>query len=250
MNFDEDRIIIQPATGQGPLYRQTRDLMIRRIADGDWEPGQRLPNEWDLADEFGVSQGTVRKALNGLADENMVVRHQGRGTFVTSHTSQRELFHFFHLEAPDGVRQLPVTSRLIGVSSRRASRDDIERLNLSTNAHVIDIQRVRDLGGKPVISEHITLAAKRFPSLAQEDDPPNELYQFYEQRYGLTVHRAVEHLRAIAAGAREAKHLGVKQGAPLLEINRIAEAVDGMPIEWRRSRCDTQNHQYLSEILK
>ena len=242
--------MIQPATGQGPLYRQTRDLMIRRIADGDWEPGQRLPSEWDLADEFGVSQGTVRKALNDLADENMVLRHQGRGTFVASHTSQRELFHFFHLEAPNGVRQLPVTSRLIGVSSRRASRDDMERLGLSTNAHVVDIQRVRDLGGKPVISEHITLAAKRFPSLAQEDDPPNELYQFYEQRFGMTVHRAVEQLRAIAAVAWEAEHLGVKLGAPLLEINRIAETVDGTPIEWRRSRCNTQNHQYLSEILK
>ena len=79
--------MIQPVTGQGPLYRQTRDLMIRRIADGDWEPGQRLPSEWDLADEFGVSQGTVRKALNDLADENMVLRHQGRGTFVASHTA-------------------------------------------------------------------------------------------------------------------------------------------------------------------
>ena len=242
--------MIQPATGQGPLYRQTRDLMIRRIADGDWEPGQRLPSEWDLADEFGVSQGTVRKALNDLADENMVLRHQGRGTFVASHTSQRELFHFFHLEAPGGIRQLPVTSRLISVSSRRAHRDDMERLGLSTNAHVVDIQRVRDLGGKPVISEHITLAAKRFPSLAQEDDPPNELYQFYEQRFGMTVHRAVEQLRAISAGAWEAEHLGVKRGAPLLEINRIAETIDGTPIEWRRSRCDTRNHQYLSEILK
>ena len=143
-----------------------------------------------------------------------------------------------------------MTSRLIGVSSRRASRDDMERLGLSTNAHVVDIQRVRDLGGKPVISEHITLAAKRFPSLAQEDDPPNELYQFYEQRFGMTVHRAVEQLRAIAAGAWEAEHLDVKRGAPLLEINRIAESVDGTPIEWRRSRCDTRNHQYLSEILK
>ena len=143
-----------------------------------------------------------------------------------------------------------MTSRLISIASRRASRADIDRLDLSANAHVIDIQRVRDLGGKPVISEHITLASKRFPSLADETDPPNELYQFYEQRFGMTVHRAVEQLRAIAAGARESEHLGVKRGAPLLEINRIAEAVDGTPIEWRRSRCDTRNHHYLSEILK
>ena len=242
--------MIQPATGQGPLYRQTRDLMIRRIADGDWEPGQRLPSEWDLAAEFGVSQGTVRKALNDLADENMIVRHQGRGTFVATHTSQRELFHFFHLEAPDGARQMPVTSRLINLTNRRAGRDDINRLGLSANAHVIDIRRIRDLGGKPVISEHITLSARRFPGLAQDDDPPNELYQFYEQRFGMTVHRAVEQLRAVAAGAEEAGHLGVKRGTPLLEIDRIAEAIDGTPIEWRRSRCDTRHHHYLSEILK
>ena len=240
----------QPATGQGPLYQQTRDLMIRRIADGLWEPGERLPSEWDLAAEFGVSQGTVRKALNDLAVDNLIVRHQGRGTFVATHTSQRELFHFFHLQKPDGVRHMPVTSRLIGVTTRRAGRDDMGRLGLSANAHVIEIRRVRDLDGQPVISEHITLAAKRFPGLTQNSDPPNELYQFYEQRFGMTVHRAVEQLRAVAAGATEAAHLSLKVGAPLLEIDRIAEAIDGTPIEWRRSRCDTRHHHYLSEILK
>jgi len=238
-----------PRTGQGPLYAQVRDLIVGRIVDGQWQPGDMLPSEFELAAEFGVSQGTVRKALNALAEKNLVIRHQGRGTFVAIHSAERELFHFFHLEGPDGAKQMPTTSRLLGCVSRRASRDETLKLRLPANAHVIDIRRIRELGGRPVIAEHIVLPARLFPGLGQDDELPNELYQLYEETYGVTIHRAVEELRAVAAGRTEARHLGVAAGAPLLEIDRLAETVDGTPVEWRLSRCDTRAHHYLSEIV-
>jgi GntR family transcriptional regulator len=237
------------APGRGPLYVQVRERLIERIAEGLWQPGQPLPSEIMLAEEFGVSQGTVRKALDALAADNLVVRHQGKGTFVATHTPQRELFHFFHLVGQDGAKQMPVTRRLLSCGQRRAERDEAVRLGLAANAHVIEIKRLRDMGGEPAILETIVVPARLFPGLSEIDALPNELYHLYEEGYGVTIHKAVEDIRAVAADRQAARVLGVDLGAPLLAIDRLAETLDGTPVELRMSLCDTRAHAYLSEIV-
>jgi len=242
-----DRFRAKP--GNGPLYQQIKKLIVGRIVEGIWQPGDRLPSETELGKEVGASQGTVRKALDDLVADNLVIRHQGRGTFVASHTAERELFHFFHLVDTNGKKQLPVNSRLIDCSRRRASRDEAERLRLSASAYVVIIVRVRNLDNRPVIFETITVPAARFPDLGQDDELPNELYQLYEEGYAITIHKATERLRAVSASHDEARALGLSNGTPLLEIDRLAETLDGTPVEWRVSRCDSRAHSYLSEIV-
>jgi GntR family transcriptional regulator len=97
------------AAGVGfrPLYRQVKDLLLRRLADGVWQPGQILPSEPEIAANLGVSQGTVRKALDEMTAENLLVRRQGRGTFVARHDEERILFRFFRLQSDTGERQFP-----------------------------------------------------------------------------------------------------------------------------------------------
>ena len=90
-----------------PLYRQAGEALMRRLVDGRWRPGEIIPPEHALAAELGVSQGTVRRALDELARINLVVRRQGKGTYVAEHTRERALFHFFHLVGDDGKRALP-----------------------------------------------------------------------------------------------------------------------------------------------
>ncbi len=238
---------VQP--GRGPLYQQVRERLVGRIADGHWQPGQPLPSEIMLAGEFGVSQGTIRKALDTLAADNLVVRHQGKGTFVATHTPQRELFHFFHLVGPDGARRMPVTRKLLSCRQRRAERDEAVRLKLASNAHVVEIRRLRDMAGAPAILETIVVPAKLFPGLAETAALPNELYQLYEEGYGVTIHKALEGIRAVGAERDAAKLLGVEIGAPLLAVDRLAETLDGTPVELRLSLCDTREHAYLSEIV-
>jgi len=235
--------------GEGPLFAQVQAVMIQRMLDGHWTPGQCLPSEFALAAEFEVSQGTVRKALDALASENLVVRHQGRGTFVSAHSAQRELYRFFHLVGKDDEQQIPRTSRLIAFERRRSTREEAEKLRLPKNAYVITLQRLRTMDRKPVIIENIILPVALFEDLADADEVPNELYQLYEQKYGVTIHKAVEHLTARATTAEEAKHLSLAEGAPLLEVDRLAVTLDGTPVEWRVSRCDTRAHSYLSEIV-
>jgi len=235
--------------GDGPLYKRVKSDVIGRIVEGAWNPGDRLPSEMALAGEMGASQGTVRRAFDELAAENVILRHQGRGTFVSAHTPQRELFHFFHLVDGEGKRQLPTTARVIDVARRRASRDETEHLSLASGARVIAIERLRTLKGRPAILEKIVLPAVLFPGLGTDARIPNELYQLLETDYGVTIHRAVEHLKATAAQPAIAKHLRLPSGAPILEIDRVAETIDGTPVEWRVSYCDTRFHRYLSEIV-
>jgi len=235
------------APGNGPLYRQVKALFIGRMVDGQWPPGTRLPSEMELARDIDVSQGTVRKALDEMCQDNLVIRHQGRGTFVATHTAQRELYHFFHIIDAKGVRQLPAHSQLISVTRRRADKAETRNLDLTAGAHVVVIERIRHLGARPVISETIALPAARFPGLDQNADIPNEVYGFYEQHYGVTIHKAVERLRAVAATGDEAKALGLHAGAPLLEIDRLAKTLDDETVEWRVSRCDSRDHAYVAE---
>ncbi len=236
--------------GEGPFYRRVKDVIIQRIINEVWRPGDRLPSEPKLAGELGVSPGTVRKALTELTAENLLYRQQGKGTFVASHNPQRSLFHFFKLAAAGSERQ-PATSRLLSCTRRRANRDEAQRLDLPPQSRVVEIGRIRELGGHPCILERILVSAKLFPNLGRpsEGELPNELYIFYEERYGITIYRANENLRAIAATAKQAKLLGLGTGAPLLEIDRTALTLDGRPVEWRVSLCDTSHCHYVSELL-
>lgn len=230
-----------------PLYAQVKALMMQHLIAGQWRPGEMLPSEFQLADRFGVSQGTVRKALDALAAENVVVRRQGRGTFVAEHNDRRALFQFFHLVGPDGERRLP-ESRLLSVRKGLANGMEADRLSLSRGAPVIRIRRLRRLDGRPAIAETIAVPQNLFPDLADIREVPNTLYDLYERRYGITIARAVERLAAIAADERDAAMLEVPPGAPLLKIDRSALALDGMPVEWRVSRCVTETHHYRVEL--
>jgi len=240
---------IEQAPNFQPLYRQIRLLILKRLAKNTWRPGEMLPSETKLAQQFRVSQGTVRKALDELAGQNLVVRQQGKGTFVAQHTPHRALFHFFHLVGDDGSRKLP-ESRLISCASGRAEPRERECLALSSRAHVVRIRRVRSLDATPVIVESICVPAAQFQGLtdASPAELPNTLYAFYEQRFQVVIAHAVERLKAVSANAEEVRLLKLPRGAPLLEIERIALGHEHNPIEWRRSRCHTDNCHYLNEL--
>lgn len=235
--------------GYRPLYQQVKDLLRRRIVDGTWRPDEVLPSEGRLAVELGVSQGTVRKALDEMAAQKLVVRRQGRGTFVAAHSPDTALFHFFHLVDESGERQMP-ESELLDFRRGIAGPREAEALLLRPGALVVRIDRRRLVAGHPALVERIAVPQTLFPSLDDRggEELPNTLYDFYQKRYGVTVGRATERLRAILATPEDAAHLGVAAGTPVLEVDRIAFDLDDHPVEWRLSRCLTDRLAYLSEL--
>ncbi len=229
-----------------PLYAQVEEIIRQRLIDNYWNPGESLPSEIQLAAELGVSQGTVRKALNDMVAENLLVRRQGRGTFVSEHTERRALFLFFNLVAEDGSRTMPV-SRIISCEHRTATTDERTRLELAAGAEIITVLRLRSLHGEPTIVDRVTVSRALFPNLGGDVKLPENLYRFYQSEYGITIAKAQERVRAVPATSDEAKLLGLEPGAPLLEIDRISLSLDARSVEWRVSRCNTSQHTYVAE---
>lgn len=233
-----------------PLYMQVKEFLVAKISRGEWLPGDVIPSEMQLARELDVSQGTVRKAITELVEKNVLVRKQGRGTFVAIHNISRALFHFFHITDNDGHKVLP-DSTVLHCRRKKASRHEASKLRLAAGSKVIRIERVRYLSDKPTIIETITLPVEFFKDFGKSNNCklPNMLYELYEKEFGITIHSANEQLRAVSASKLDASLLGLQVGAPLLEIERVALTLDKTPIELRISRCSTLNHYYENTIF-
>lgn len=234
--------------GFHPLYAQIKELLIQRVVDGDWRPGALLPSESKIAAEYEVSQGTVRKALDDMASEKLVVRRQGKGTFVSGRTSQHVPFHFFRLLNDDNVREVPVTKMINSVLAEPNAAEQ-EALGIGKDIEVYRVERLRYFDDEPAIIGKYSLRTDMFPGI--EDlvgDKLANIYILLEQEFGIIVVKAVEKLRAVAADEHDAGFLGLEVGAPLLEIERISLSMGGKPVEFRTDRCVTRHHHYLSEI--
>ncbi len=227
-------------------YQKVENIIRQRLIENIWKPGDVLPSEVQLATELDVSQGTVRKALNDMVAENLLYRRQGLGTFVSQHTERRALFLYFSLAGNDGSRILP-ESKILNCKEKEPSDSEYKKLELMKGERVIQFQRIRYYEDVPTIFETITLPLEHFPDFGSDSEPPNNLFRFYQSFYGITVSKAEEQLRSISATKEESTILNVPEKSPLLEIDRLARMLDGRPVEWRVSHCDTTNYHYIKE---
>lgn len=234
-------------SGYRPLYRQVYDYLVRQIATGVWRPAEALPSEQELAAELGVSQGTVRKALDVVAAEKLVERRQGKGTYVAEQTQERALFRFFRWAYPGGQRAIP-TSMGETVKRRSSTSDEQIKLHLRENAKVIEISRRRLIDGKPAIVETIVVPVTLFPDLDKRVPLPNTLYSLYQSAYGINIVAVEEEVRAELVRKDDAKKLNLPVGSPLLRIDRLAIALDGSRVELRVSRCNNRDLVYAVTI--
>ena len=232
--------------GARPLYAQIRDVLVQRIAGGIWHPGDMLPSEIRIAEELGVSQGTVRKALDWMTAEHLLVRRQGKGTFVATYDEARVLFQFFKLKADQGETPYPV-GVLRGMKKGTATADERAQLDLGRDAPVWRVERLRRYGETIIAFERITLPAERFAGIETGPFPQN-LYAAYAERFAIAVAGGEERMKAVAASPAEAGVFAMAPGAPLLAVERLTLAVDGMPVEWRVSLYRTDRWHYACAL--
>ena len=232
-----------------PLYRQIKDLMIQALEAGEWGPGQLIPSEQELAARFSVSQGTVRKAVDELAAENMLVRKQGKGTYVASHNDPRALFRFLRLVPMDGEIAHP-ESLPLECWKARAGHEASRMLGIRPGDPIIIVRRLLRFSGKPVVVDEIYLPGEIFQGLTLEvlQSWSGSLYSLFETRFGLRMIRAQERIRAVAADRQVAEALRVPEGKPLLSVERVTYTYGDKPVEWRRGLYLTDEHFYLNEL--
>jgi GntR family transcriptional regulator len=234
-----------------PLYKEVKRLLTAGLQAREWQPGEALPSETRLAQRFHVSIGTLRKAVDELVAEQVLVRQQGRGTFVGTHGPSRLMFQFFRIVRADGERQLP-EPELLGFERDRAAAHEAAALRIQPGERVLRVRNLLRLGGEPIVLDDIVLAQRLFPDLGERTFREREstIYSLYQTRYGINVVHASERLRAAAADRASARILKLEPAAPLLEIHRVAMTYHSAPVELRRSLVNTRHHAYSSELGK
>jgi GntR family transcriptional regulator len=232
-----------------PLYEQIKILLTQSLVAGEWKPGEAIPSEMELAARFRVSQGTVRKAIDELASENILLRRQGKGTFVASHSEPEYQYRFLRV-TPDSGEKLYPRNLFFGLERGKAGGEPAKALQLKPGAPVLAFKRVMSFSGRPLILDEIVLEASQFPgmTLAELEDFHGSVYSFYETVFGVRMIRAEERLRAVAADSFAAAHLKVGVGTPLLCVDRIAFTYGDKPVEWRRGLCLTDGFSYFNEL--
>ncbi|MBS1210021.1 MAG: putative alkanesulfonate metabolism utilization regulator [Proteobacteria bacterium] len=216
---------------------------------GEWPPGQAIPSEQELALRFGVSQGTVRKAVDELAAENILVRRQGKGTFVSTHQDPRAVFRFLRLKAINGGPVLPKSMPLECMRGK-AGQEAARNLCIEPGSPVIIVRRILKFDSKPVVIDEMYLPGEVFQGLTIEQlkDWQGSLYSLFESRFGVRMVRATEKLRALPAERAVAELLGVAENTPLLSVERVAYSYGDKPVEWRRGLYSTADHFYVNEL--
>lgn len=234
-----------------PLYKEVKNRLMGRLVAGEWQPGQAIPSEWQLAGRYDVSVGTIRRAVDELVSEKIVQRRQGSGTYVTTHTEDRQLYYFFHIVGRDGTKEPPV-HELKSFRRAVADREPALRLGIARGDRVFRIHNVLKLAGRPAIFDEITLPAASFPDLDARlfAERASTIYGMYQARYGINVIRISEKLSAASATPRQAAALRIRAGAPVLVIHRVAHTYHDTPVEYRVSCVNTERHEYSSDIWK
>lgn len=241
--------MVQESPTFSPLYRQIKSLILQALASGEWRPGEAIPSETELAVRFNVSQGTVRKAIDEMAAENLLVRKQGKGTFVASHNDPRAFFRFLRIVPIDGTLAFPQSVPL-ECWRAKAGVEASRTLQIAVGAPIIIVRRVLKFSGKPVVVDEIYLPGEIFQGLTLEvlQEYQGSIYSLFETRFGVRMIRAEEHIRAVAADRTSAELLKVAEGSPLLSVERTTYTYGDKPVEWRRGLYSTAEHYYHNEL--
>lgn len=235
-----------------PLYQQIKGLILQSLQAGEWKPSEAIPSEVELAARFKVSQGTVRKAIDELAAENLVVRRQGKGTFVATHAERHVQYRFLKLMPDQGDQSSegPAQRDIVDCRRLRATADVARALALRPGDAVLQVRRVLSFGGVPTILEDLWLPGAPFKGLTAERlaGYHGPMYALFETEFGVRMVRADEKIRAVAAEPQQAKLLGVAPQTPLLSVERVAYTYNDLPMEWRRGLYRTDTHHYLNSL--
>ncbi len=229
-----------------PLYAQLRDALADRVARGEWAPGAAIPNEQDLAREYGVSAGTIRKALDIMEGEHIVVRKQGRGTFVIDQTSDELSVRFTNVCDARGARVHGQTE-VIDVAEGLADEQECARLRITMHEAVYRIRSIRRHEDWPYMVEQVSMPAALFPDLLRTNGFPKDISAL-AQAHGFLLGKAEERISVCQAPPEIAEALRVAPSSPLIVLDRVMMTLDQRRIEWRVGQCHLGPNYYLAQF--
>lgn len=229
-----------------PLYKEVRRSLLQCLAKGEWKPGDQLPPEPELAGRFGVAIPTVRAGVGDLVAAGVLIRRQGKGTFVARHDSHAQEFRFSNI-LNSSHENISTSRTQVSMRKVRADPETAALLALAIDdLQVLRIESVLEADGRPVGLMELTLPHALFAKLTRADleQSKDNLYSVYQRVCGVTVLRMEERVLARIAEGRTAKALRLRPGHPILMVDRIAFTFEDRPVEVRRRSFEGLEHYY------
>jgi GntR family transcriptional regulator len=232
-----------------PLYRRLYRTLARRIANAEWRPGDALPAELDLAKQYGVAPGTIRKAIDELVDDGLIERRHGSGTFIRRPNFDNMMVRFFLFRDPSGGLIMP-ESHLVSREIVPASAFVAERLDMREGENVIKVVRHRHWEGEARLLEDIFLPLDRFRAILDHsaEEIGALLYPAYERLCGQLVCFIEEEISITDVTDEDAAILKLRHHDLVVAIERLARNASGQPIEWRISRGEARRFRYRINV--
>lgn len=218
-------------TSDAPLYAQVEQALVTRLGV-DLHPGDRLPTEDELIDEFDVSRITIRRAIQNLAARNVIVTKRGQGSFVTTPSFKQPLNALTGFVEDMDVHGLPSHARVVKIEEITAPPDARAALELPLGAQVTHIERIRLAAGHPVSFDDTYLPIDLGRLIAQDDLENEQIFTLLEDRHNTPLREAAYALQASTADAEIAEALQIAEGSAVFRIERTSFTTGQRPVDY------------------
>ncbi|MCL4514183.1 MAG: GntR family transcriptional regulator [Firmicutes bacterium] len=218
-----------------PLYLQIKEFWRKQIEGGALQPGDQIPTDQELCERYDVSRITVKQAINALVNEGLVIRRQGKGTFVAKPKLQQDLLKLTSFTEDMWQRGLVPGASLLSKELIPAPSEIAKSLQLKEGEKVVRIQRLRLADNEPLAVETLYVPYAVCPELLGDDLGGQSFYGLLENRYGLRLNKAEQFLEGSLATKKEAHLLRIREKDAVLLTERITSLEDGRPVEFAKS---------------
>lgn len=237
---------MQHAIKAKPLHMQLREALSKKIANGEWKPGDVIPTEAELAKIFGLSPGTVRRSLSWMEETGLIARKQGLGTFVLDASGDSQVGRYLRLRCAGG-ESLDSTWIGLETSEGPASAAEQAALMIEASVHVIRASRICLHQGVPYSCETMVYPLSLFP-VAPESRQEVPTLSALAKKYGVLLGSGEEKLRPEIASEEVARNLRCEVGAPVLSFERVVYTLDGVAAQWKRGHMHVRDGYYSSML--
>jgi GntR family transcriptional regulator len=230
-----------------PIYYQLEQGIKELIEKAQLKPGEMIPSERELAETYEISRMTVRQAINNLVNDGYLVRKRGKGTFVAAKKIEQPLKGLTSFTEDMQARGMEPGTKVLDFQIIQANKSLAEQLQIREGEDVYEIQRVRLADHLPMALETSYLPCHLVIGLTREI-VSGSIYKFIENKLGMKIKSAVQVLEASIARKVEAKVLQIKEGAPVLLIQRNSYLENGQPLELVKSIYRGDRYKFTIEM--
>ncbi len=235
-------------TSKLPLYHQLYEILRSNIVSGDWQPGDMIPPESELIEQYQVSRTTVRQVLDMLVGEGLIERKQGLGTFVTHPTVEQGLVRIISFTEDMRQRGLEPGTKVLFAGLVPAPPDIAEKLEVKPGEELARLDRLRLANEEPMSIEQSCLVHRYCRGVLEGDYALHPLRETLERKHGIRLVRAKQVIRALLAPREFADTLGIKPKSALLFIERVSYSQENIPVEFLRIYYRADRYVLYNEL--